>query len=118
MYVGGYTDDAEGTDYVYQNYRLSSEDGGKSKLLIVHTIDDNIVEPDENYTLVINSSTITTGFSPETSNYRVIVGENGTTTITILNDNGKICMLFLIRIWTVYVTGFAKRGLIRAIINI
>ena len=105
-YVGRYTDDAEGVDYVYQNYRFSFEDGEDSKSLIIRTIDDNIVEPDENYTLVINASTITTGLSPETSNYRVIVGENGTTTITILNDDGKIRMLFLIRIWTVHFIQF------------
>ena len=79
MYVGGYTD-AEGVDYVYQNYSLSFKDGETSKLLIIRIIDDNIVEPDENYTLVINANTL---------NGRIIVGENGTTTITILDDDGK-----------------------------
>ena len=89
MYVGGYEDNPEGVDYVYQNYNLSFEDGETSKSLIIRTIDDNIVEPDENYTLVIAASTVTTGFSPGIPNGRVIVGENGTTTITILNDDGK-----------------------------
>ena len=89
MYVGRFTDDAKEVNYVYQNYSLSFEDGETSKSLIIRTIDDNIVEPDENYTLVINASTITTGFSPGIPNGHVIVGENGTTTITILNDDGK-----------------------------
>ena len=89
MYVGGNEDNPEGIDYVYQNYSFSFEDGEENKSLIIRTIDDNIVEPDENYTLVINPSSITTGFSPRTPNGRVIVGENGTTTITILNDDGK-----------------------------
>ena len=89
MYVGGHEDNPEGVDYVYQNYSFSFVDREKSKSLIIRTIDDNIVEPDENYTLVIAASTITTGFSPATPNGRVIVGENGTTTLTILNDDGK-----------------------------
>ena len=89
MYVGGLEDNSEGIDYIYQNYHLSFEDGEESKSLIVRTIDDNIVEPDENYTLVIAADTITTGDSPGIPNGRVIVGENVTTTITILNDDGK-----------------------------
>ena len=89
MYVGGHEDNPEGVDYVYQNYSFSFVDREKSKSLIIRTIDDNIVEPDENYTLVIAASTITTGFSPAIPNGRVIVGENGTTTLTILNDDGK-----------------------------
>ena len=95
-YIGGYTDDDYGADYVYQNYHLSFEDGEKSKSLLIRTIDDNTVEPDENYTLVIDANTITTGFSPGIPNGRVIIGENGTTTITILNDDGKIRMYVIL----------------------
>ena len=59
----------------------------RKKLLIIRTIDDNIVEPDEAYILFIN--TPTSGFSPALPVSRVIVGENGTATITIVNDDGK-----------------------------
>ena len=87
MYIGGYADDVKGIDYVYQNYSFSFEDGEKVKSLIIRTIDDNIVEPDETYELVID--TITTGFSAKTPSSRVIKGENATTTITIVDDDGK-----------------------------
>ena len=86
MYIGG-TDDAEGIDYVYQNYRVSFKNGEETKSLITHIIDDNIVEPDETYELTID--TITTGFSFRTPSSRVIKGENATTTITIVDDDGK-----------------------------
>ena len=86
MYLGGYADDSDGVDYVYQNYSLSFEDGEKYKSLITRTIDDNKVEPDENFTLAIN--TITTGYGPGTPSSHVIIGENGATTITIKNDDG------------------------------
>ena len=98
MYVGLHEYNSEGADYVYQNYHLSFEDGEESKSLILYIIDDNIVEPDENYTLVIDASTITTGFSPGIPNGRVIIGENGTTTITILNDDGKYVRNYTIKL--------------------
>ena len=81
------TDDTEEADYVFQNYSYSFKDGEKKKLLIIRTIDDNIVEPDETYILSIN--TPTKGFDPGLPVSRVIVGENGTATITIVNDDGK-----------------------------
>ena len=81
------TDDTEGADYVFQNYSYSFKDREEKKLLIIRTIDDNIVEPDEIYILFIN--TPTKGFSPGLPVSRVIVGENGTATITIVNDDGK-----------------------------
>ena len=87
MYIGGYADDVKGIDYVYQNYSFSFEDGEENKSLIIRTIDDNIVEPDETYELVIG--TITTGFSAKTPSSRVINGENPITIITIPNDDGK-----------------------------
>ena len=87
MYIGGYADDVKGIDYVYQNYSFSFEDGEKYKSLKIRAIDDNIVEPDETYELIID--TITTGFSSKTPSSRVINGINATTTIAIENDDGK-----------------------------
>ena len=87
IYIGGLTDDTEGADFVFQNYSYTFDHREEEKLLIIRTIDDNIVEPDETYILFIN--TPTKGFSPGLPFNRVIVGENGTATITIVNDDGK-----------------------------
>ena len=86
IYIGGLTDDTA-PDYVFQNYSYTFEPTEKKKILIIRTIDDNIVEPDETYILFIN--TPTKGFSPGLPVSRVIVGENGTATIKIVNDDGK-----------------------------
>ena len=68
-----------GEDYHYQNYTFIFQEGETEKKLTINPIDDNFVEANETYTLVI--------VDPPHS--RVNVGENGTATITIYNDDGK-----------------------------
>ena len=80
------TDCAKGADFVFQNYSFSFDDGEKKKTLIIRTIDDNIVKPDETY--ILNITTVTAGISARILS-RIIHGENSTVTITILNDDGK-----------------------------
>ena len=80
------TDDAEGIDFVFQNYSYSFDDKEEKKSLIIRTIDDNIVEPDETY--ILNITTVTAGDSAKLQG-RIIYGENATVNITILNDDGK-----------------------------
>ena len=71
---------ANGADYVYQNYTFSFKEGDETKDLEIITIDDNIVESDETYTLVIH---LTGTHKP------VLIGKNNTTKITIYDDDGK-----------------------------
>ena len=79
--VGGRTDDDDGADYVYQNYTYVFEScGEEAKKLIIRPLDDNLVEPDETYNLTIKLVS---------QNPYVKIGKNGTTTITIYNDDGK-----------------------------
>ena len=71
-----------GADYVYQNYTFSFEEGDMEKDLRIIPIDDNIVEPDETYTLSIEISP--GGF------HRVKTNENkNITIIKIYDDDGK-----------------------------
>ena len=49
------------------------------KKLLVHAIDDNLVEYDETYTLAIQIY----------GHYRISVGDNKTANITIHDDDGK-----------------------------
>ena len=79
--LGGLNSTTTGTDYVYQNYTFLFNDGDKTKSLMLHPVDDNIVEPDEIYNLTIRI------VSPP--HIYVIVGENGTTTVNISDDDGK-----------------------------
>ena len=79
LFVGGLPENLDGADYCFQNYSFTFEDGESSKVLSIQTIDDNVVEPDEKYYLTI---------SVESLRSRVIIGEHGTTTITIKNDDG------------------------------
>ena len=78
LFVGGYPGDSDGVDYFYQNYFFTFEDGNASKILSIQTIDDNVVEPDEKYNLTVRAESLPN---------RVIIGENGTTTIIIENDD-------------------------------
>ena len=55
------------------------EDGESNKVLSLQVVDDNVVEPDEKYNLTIRAELLPN---------RVIIGENGTITITIENDDG------------------------------
>ena len=71
--------DLDGVDYCIQNYFFTFEDGNTSKALSLQVIDDNVVEPDEKYNLTIRVESLPN---------RVIIGEHGTTTITIENDDG------------------------------
>ena len=79
IFIGGWSEDIDGVDYVYQNYTMSFRDGDRSKSLLIRTIDDNVVEGDEEYNLVINN-----GSFP----FRVKAEGNQTTTIIIENDDG------------------------------
>ena len=79
LFVGGMPENLDGADYCFQNYFLTFEDGESSKVLSIQTIDDNVVEPDEKYNLTIRVESLPN---------RVIIGEHGTTTITIENDDG------------------------------
>ena len=65
-------------DYKYQNYNLTFDEGDKVKTLPLTLFHDNIVETDETFNLTI-----------KVFHSRVAVGENGTTTVTINNDDGK-----------------------------
>ena len=80
LFVGGLPEDSNEIDYCYQNYFFTFEDGDRSKILTLQVIDDNVVEPDEKYNLTIRVESLPN---------RVIIGEHGTTTITIENDDGQ-----------------------------
>ena len=79
LFIGGLPGDTDGIDYCFQNYFFTFEDGESSKILSIQVIDDNVVEPDEKYNLTIRAESLPN---------RVIIGEHGTTTITIENDDG------------------------------
>ena len=68
---------------------MSFKENETEKTLIIHSIDDKIVGPNETFFLIIEANTITTGFSPGRPNSRIIVGEYGRAMITIVNDDGK-----------------------------
>ena len=77
----GSTDDTG--DYVYQNYSYSFKDPSDTYELLIRPIDDNIVEPDKSYTLVIS-------FMSYPFDVELV---NNTATVTIYNDDGKqLCM--------------------------
>ena len=76
-FVGGYADN-EG-DYTYQNYSFSFNSTDEEYPVIIRPVDDNIVEPDENYTLYVVLVSKPAHFM--TVNERV--------TVTIYNDDGK-----------------------------
>ena len=66
--------------YVFRNRTISFNDGEKMKSLSqIHSIDDNVVEGDETFHLIINSESLPENFIAE---------KNGTTTIVIQNDDG------------------------------
>ena len=79
--VGGWKSGANGADYVYQNYTFSFEEGNKTKDLRIFPIDDNIVEYNETYTLVIHLQIGT--------HDRVLIGKKSTAKITIYDEDGK-----------------------------
>ena len=79
LFVGGLPGDSDEVDYFFQNYFFTFEDGNTSKVLTLQVVDDNVVEPNEKYNLTIRAESLPN---------RVIIGENGTATITILNDDG------------------------------
>ena len=72
--------DTDGVDYVYQNYSYSFNSVNETKELVIHPIDDNLVEADETYTLTVNL---------ESSHPHVRIGDNSTANVTIYNDDGK-----------------------------
>ena len=85
LYVlGGTGSNTGGVDYIHQNYTFTFYDGDKNKSLLLHPVDDNIVEPEEIYSLTIRLVY---------SNNHVKIGENGSTTVTILDNDGRLYML-------------------------
>ena len=82
--LGGSGSNTGGVDYIYQNYTFTFYDGDKNKSLILYSVEDNIVEPDEIYNLTIRLVY---------SDSRVKIGENGSTTVTIFDDDGRLYML-------------------------
>ena len=79
--------DTNGADYEYQNYSYSFNSVNQTKELIIRSIDDNLVEADETYTLIVK-------LKPPYPQH-VKIGENGTTTITIYNDDGKCRYIYI-----------------------
>ena len=75
-FVGGYTE-SEG-DYVYQNYSYTLNSTADQCLVIIRPVDDNIVEPDENFTLTFSLVGKRDHF--------LLVNER--VTVTIFNDDG------------------------------
>ena len=66
--------------YVFKNRNITFNDGEKMKSLSqIRSIDDNLVEGDETFNLIINSESLPENFIAE---------RNGTTTIVIQNDDG------------------------------
>ena len=66
--------------YVFKNRTISFKDGENMKRLSqIRSIDDNLVEGDETFNLIINSESLPENFIAE---------KNGTTTIVIQNDDG------------------------------
>ena len=77
MLTGGYADN-EG-DYTYQNYSFTFNSTDEEYPVIIRPVDDNIVESDEYFTLVISLV--------GRSSYFMIVNER--VNVTIYNDDGK-----------------------------
>lgn len=66
--------------YVFKNRTISFKDGENMKRLSqIRSIDDNLVEGDETFNLIINLESLPENFIAE---------KNGTTTIVIQNDDG------------------------------
>ena len=79
-------------DYDSLNYTYVFKNKVERQELKLRPVDDDIVEADETYKLTID---ILSSFD------RVCVGDNGTTTITIYNDDGKqltiiLCIIILL----------------------
>ena len=64
---------------MYQNYSVTFNNTSDTYPVIIRPIDDNIVEPDEYYTLVMSLVTTSTHF--------MMVNER--VNVTIYNDDGK-----------------------------
>ena len=64
---------------MYQNYSYSFNSTKDQYSIIIHPVDDNMVEPDENFTLIIS-------FVGKHDHFMFV---NQTVTITIFNDDGK-----------------------------
>ena len=90
--------DFRGKDYHFTfDYRLSFNDNESNKGIFFKVFDDNIVEPNETFFLIIEANSITTGLSPGRPNSRVIVGEYGRAMITIVNDDGKYLVYIILK---------------------
>ena len=77
LFVGSYVDN-EG-DYVYQNSSFTFNSTSDEYSVIIRPVDDNIVEPDENFTLTIS----------RVANRDFYRFENQVVTVTIYNDDCK-----------------------------
>ena len=76
-FAGGYADN-EG-DYTYQNYSFTFNSTDEEYPVIIRPIDDNIVEPDEYFTLVVS-------LVGSPAHFMI---DNESATITIFDDDGK-----------------------------
>ena len=76
-FVGSYADNKG--DYVYQNYSFTLNSTSDEYPVIIRPVDDNIVEPDEYFTLNIS-------FVGKRDHLMIV---NQSVTVTIYNDDGK-----------------------------
>ena len=70
----------EGSDFIFGLYNVLFPAGVTRAAFNVTIIEDDILEPDESFTLVIDLLTL-----PR----RIVIGSSSQTTVTILNDDSK-----------------------------
>ena len=69
-----------GADYEFEKCDVTFQSGNNNMPLDITIIDDGLLEPDENFILTINSSSLPS---------HVDISDPGIATVTILNDGGK-----------------------------
>ena len=69
-------------DYDFGPYMITFPVNTTIVYLIIPIINDNIVEDDENFTLIINSSSLPLD---------IFLGDGNVATVTIANDDCKLC---------------------------
>ena len=76
------------TDYKFEICDVTFQSGTTNAILEITIIDDTIWEPNEDFTLTINTSSLP-------SNMKVT--EPGSTTVTIMSDDGKSGLILFVR---------------------
>ena len=66
-------------DYKFEKCNVTFQSGNNNMLLNITIINDELLEPDENFILTINSSSLPS---------HVDISNPSNTTVTILNDDG------------------------------